>query len=91
MEIRLQQFLINDLKQVEHHVQELIENICARGQSEEYREDIEEIEGRIKAFKYPISRWRKQSFLGIDLEDITNSRNINRVGYNDWKTGKLIE
>ena len=48
-------------------------------------------EGRIKAFKYPISRWRKQSFLGIDLEDITNSRNINRVGYNDWKTGKLIE
>ena len=54
MEIKLQQFLIDDLKKVEYHVQELIENICARGQSEEYREDIEEIE---KFFSY----WKQHS------------------------------
>ena len=38
-------------------------------------------EGKIKQFKYPISRWRKFSFIGIDITDITNSRNNNRVGY----------
>jgi len=47
MEIRLQQFLIDDLKKVEHHVQELIENIYARNNDKEiggYKKDIEEIE-----------------------------------------------
>ena len=52
METRLQDFLIDDLKKVEYHVQELIENICAREQGEEYREDIEEIEKFFSYWKY---------------------------------------
>jgi len=49
METRLQQFLIDDLRKVEHHVQELIENIYASGHSKNFKEDIEEIE---KFFSY---------------------------------------
>ena len=44
MKVRLQRFLIDDLKKVEHHVNEIIENIYARGQQETFAEDIEEIE-----------------------------------------------
>jgi hypothetical protein len=44
MKARLQGFLIDDLKKVEHHVKEIIENIYARGQQETFAEDIEEIE-----------------------------------------------
>lgn len=44
MKERLQQFLIDDLKKVEHHVNEIIDNIYARGQQKEFAKDIEEIE-----------------------------------------------
>ena len=44
MKARLQGFLIDDLKKVEHHVKEIIENIYARGQQETFAEDIEQIE-----------------------------------------------
>jgi len=46
-------------------------------------------EGRIKQFRHPISRWRKITFVGVDIADITNSRNDNRVGYSDYKTGNV--
>ena len=39
MKARLQEFLIDDLKKVEHHVNEIIENIYARGQQETFAED----------------------------------------------------
>tara|TARA_Y100001970_G_scaffold73062_1_gene92655 strand:- start:6433 stop:6630 length:198 start_codon:yes stop_codon:yes gene_type:complete len=44
MEKRLQQFLIDDLKKVEYHVNEIIDNIYARNQQKEFAKDIEEIE-----------------------------------------------
>ena len=56
METRLQNFLIDDLKKVEYHIQELIESIYARGQNEEYKKDIEEIE---KFFSY----WKQHAQL----------------------------
>ena len=44
MRPKLQGFLIDDLKKVEHHVNEIIENIYARGQQETFAKDIEQIE-----------------------------------------------
>ena len=44
MKARLQRFLIDDLKKVEHHVNEIIENIYAQRQKEIFEKDIEEIE-----------------------------------------------
>ena len=44
MNTNLQEFLIDDLKKVEHHVNEIIENIYASGQKKEFEKDIEEIE-----------------------------------------------
>ena len=44
MKTTLQRFLIDDLKKVEYHVNEIIENIYARGQKETFEKDIEEIE-----------------------------------------------
>ncbi len=44
MKPTLQGFLIDDLKKVEHHVNEIIENICAQAQQETFAEDIEQIE-----------------------------------------------
>jgi|TARA_R110002124_G_scaffold158167_1_gene325283 uncharacterized FlaG/YvyC family protein len=44
MKPTLQGFLIDDLKKVEHHVNEIIENIYARGQKEDFAEDIEQID-----------------------------------------------
>ena len=44
MKQRLQEFLIDDLNKVEHHVNEIIDNIYARGQQKEFAKDIEEIE-----------------------------------------------
>ena len=58
MEAKLQKFLIDDLKKIEHHIQELIDNIYARGQNEEYKKDIEEIE---KFFSY----WKQHSQIKI--------------------------
>ena len=44
MKTTLQGFLIDDLNKVEHHINEIIENIYARGQQETFAEDIEQIE-----------------------------------------------
>ena len=44
MKKQLQQFLIDDLNKVEPHINEIIENIYVRGQEENFKEDIEEIE-----------------------------------------------
>jgi len=44
MKQRLQEFLIDDLNKVEHHVNEIIDNIYARGQQKEFAKDIEQIE-----------------------------------------------
>ena len=47
-------------------------------------------ESRVRPFKYPISRWRKKMFIGVDIEDLVNTRNKNRIGYIHHKTGELI-
>ena len=44
MKTTLQGFLIDDLNKVEHHINEIIENIYTRGQQETFAEDIEQIE-----------------------------------------------
>ena len=59
MKARLQRFLIDDLKKVEHHVNEIIENIYARGQQETFAEDIEQIE---MFFSY----WRQHAQFEIE-------------------------
>jgi len=41
---KLQRYLIDDLNKLERHTNELIENIHARGQQKEYKNDIEQIE-----------------------------------------------
>ena len=51
MKKRLQNFLIDDLKKLEYHTQEIIENIYARGQHEDYKEDIEAIENFLSYWK----------------------------------------
>ena len=37
-------------------------------------------EGRFKVFKYPISRWRKRSYIGVDIEDLCNTRQMCNFG-----------
>lgn len=54
MKTILQEFLIDDLNKVEYHVNEIIENIYASGQKENFKKDIEEIE---MFFSY----WRQHS------------------------------
>ena len=44
MKNTLQQFLIDDLKKVEHHVDTIIENIYETGQQENFKKEIEGIE-----------------------------------------------
>jgi len=41
----LKGFLKEDLKKLEYHTQEIINNIYARGQQDEFKKDIEKIEG----------------------------------------------
>ena len=41
----LKEFLKEDLQKLEHHTHEIIHNIYARGQQEEFKKDIEKIEG----------------------------------------------
>ena len=41
MKAQLQGFLIDDLKKVEHHVNEIIENIYARGEQETFEKETE--------------------------------------------------
>ena len=40
----MQRYLIDDLNKLEYHTNELIENIYARGQQKEFKNDIEQIE-----------------------------------------------
>ena len=40
----MQRYLIDDLNKLERHINELIENIYARGQQKEFKNDIEQIE-----------------------------------------------
>lgn len=42
---RLKEFFKEDLKKLEYHTQEIIENLYARGQQKIYKKDIERIEG----------------------------------------------
>ncbi len=44
MKEKLQGFLIDDLKKLEYHTSEIINNIYARNQQETFAKDIEEIE-----------------------------------------------
>lgn len=44
MNNRIKEFLKDDLKKLEYHAQEIIENLYARGQQEDYKKDIEQIE-----------------------------------------------
>ena len=48
-------------------------------------------ESRVRPFKYPISRWRKKMFIGVDIEDLVNTRNVNKIGYIHHSTEKFIE
>ena len=41
---RMQRYLIDDLKKLEYHTNELIENIYANSKQKEFNEDIEQIE-----------------------------------------------
>ena len=63
MDANLQGFLIDDLKKVEHHVNEIIENIYASGQKENFKKDIEEIE---MFFSY----WRHHSQVKKETKQI---------------------
>ena len=45
MNNKMKEFLKDDLKKLEYHTQEIIENLYARGQHEDYKKDIEQIEG----------------------------------------------
>ena len=36
-------------------------------------------EGNIRTIKYPTSGWRRRRYVGVDISDITNGRNIKRV------------
>lgn len=45
MNNKMKEFLKDDLKTLEYHTQEIIENLYARGQHEDYKKDIEQIEG----------------------------------------------
>ena len=56
---RLFNFLIEDLEKVEHHIQELIENVIARGQRENFKEDIDKIEMFFSYWKQHINDLNK--------------------------------
>jgi|TARA_R100000081_G_C4717539_1_gene116228 hypothetical protein len=51
MDTKLQGFLIDDLKKLEYHTNEIINNIYARNQQETFAEDIEEIERFLSYWK----------------------------------------
>ena len=36
-------------------------------------------EGRVKQFRYKLSRFKRFTFIGVDIEDITNSRSVRRI------------
>ena len=36
-------------------------------------------EGRVKQFKYKLTRWKTFNFIGVDIEDVTNSRSVKKI------------
>ena len=36
-------------------------------------------EGRVKQFRYKLSRFKRFTFIGVDIEDVTNSRSVRKV------------
>ena len=37
-------------------------------------------EGRVRQFEYKLSRWRKLKFIGVDIEDLCNTRTMCNLG-----------
>jgi len=56
---RMQGFLMDDLKKLEYHTNELIENIYVSGQKENFKYDIEEIERLFSYWNYHIKNINK--------------------------------
>ena len=53
---RLHNFLTDDLKKLEYHTNEIIENIYARGQKDNFKEDIESIENFFSYWEQHINK-----------------------------------
>ena len=53
---RLHNFLTDDLKKLEHHVNEIIDNIYARGQKDNFKEDIENIDNFFSYWEQHINK-----------------------------------
>jgi hypothetical protein len=53
---RLHNFLTDDLKKLEYHTSEIIENIYASGQKDNFKEDIEVIENFFSYWKQHINK-----------------------------------
>jgi len=56
---RMQGFLMDDLKKLEYHTNELIENIYVSGQKENFKHDIENIESFFSYWNYHIKNINK--------------------------------
>ena len=55
----MQRYLIDDLKKLEYHTNELIENIYVSGQKENFKHDIENIESFFSYWNYHIKNINK--------------------------------
>ena len=56
---RLYNFLTDDLKKLEYHTNEIIENIYTRGQEDNFKENIEVIENFFSYWKRHINKLNK--------------------------------
>ena len=56
---RMQGFLMDDLKKLEYHTNELIENIYVSGQKENFKHDIGNIESFFSYWNYHIKNINK--------------------------------
>tara|TARA_R100001163_G_C5044026_1_gene181600 strand:- start:146 stop:349 length:204 start_codon:yes stop_codon:yes gene_type:complete len=50
----LKEFLKQDLTKLEYHTQQIIQNLYARGQQDNFKKDIEQIEGILIYWNYHI-------------------------------------
>tara|TARA_B100001750_G_scaffold144681_1_gene115521 strand:- start:11915 stop:12478 length:564 start_codon:yes stop_codon:yes gene_type:complete len=41
-------------------------------------------EGRVRQFEYKLSRWRKLKFIGVDIENLCNTREMCNMGNADY-------
>ena len=60
MKEKLQGFLIDDLKKLEYHTSEIINNIYASNQQETFAKDIEEIEMFLSYWKHTLNMIKKK-------------------------------